>query len=540
MKRSTIVAGTALIFVLIIFYYSQTGVFFYIGNLNSEERENIQKLREVISLTKNYYVDKVDWNEATEQAINGMLHSLDPHSVYFNPEEAELNDESFDGKYQGIGIQYDVIEGYINVISVIPDSPSEKAGVYAGDVIVSIDGESAFGIRNAEVPKKLKGLKGTKVNIGIKRSGVDEELKFDIVRDEVPIFTINTSFMANDSTGYIWLNKFMSITADKLESELIRMEKLGMKQLIIDLRNNGGGFLAQAVRVVGKFISGHQKVVYTKGRIKEFSNEQYTDDYGKSIDRDYPLILLINQSSASASEIVAGALQDYDRALIVGERSFGKGLVQNEFSLNDDSRLRLTISKYYTPSGRLIQRPYKNKSLTEYYDLDNFDLDSLNREPEYDSTQVYYTKNGRKVYGGGGIKPDVEIPYEDYSKSPQLTRKLFEKRLFFEVASEFSSEHKYFKDHFDDFLTYKIKEKWFTRLKNAAIEKNIDFHNDLWEQDRAYIENRLKAEIARNIWSQNEFYRIMLQYDNQFDSALGLFDEARKIQQSIRHIEAKN
>lgn len=540
MKNNKLFFLTLFVVIALGFYYYQSGVFFYLGDLEPEERQNIEKLREVIALTKNYYVDDVDWDKAAKNAINGMLHSLDPHSVYFDPEQAELNDESYDGKYQGIGIQYDVIDGYINVISVIPGSPSEKVGLYAGDVIVSIDGESAFGISNAEVPRKLKGLKGTKVKVGISRTGFDEVLDFEIVRDEVPIFTINTSFMPNDSTGYIWVNKFMSLTADKLESELIRLEKLGMKQLILDLRNNGGGYLNQAVKVAGKFIAGHKKVVYTRGRIKQLEAEYFTDEFGKSIDRDYPLIILINQSSASASEIVAGAVQDYDRGLIVGERSFGKGLVQSEFPLNDDSRLRLTISKYYTPSGRLIQRPYKNKSLTEYYDPHEAETDSADIDSVQDSTRIYFTRNGRKVYGGGGIKPDVEIPFESYSKSPRLTQKLFEKRLFFEVASEFGATHKSWKDNFEQFLDYELPDRWFKRLRQKAEKNDIIFSDQDWKMDKVFLRNRLKAEIARNIWSQNEFWRIILQHDNQFAAALNLFDEAKKIQSPLRQVNIKN
>jgi carboxyl-terminal processing protease len=541
MKSKTLFFITTILTLWTAFLFRETINLYFLSDLSDNEKISIEKLQEVISLTQKYYVDDVNWETVSSKAIEGMLHSLDPHSVYFTPEEAMDNDENFEGKYQGIGIQYDVIDGYINVISVIPGSPSEKVGIFAGDIIVEIDGESAHGITNSDVPRKLKGPKNTIVRVGINRSGFDEILYFDIVRDEIPIFTVNTSFMANDSTGYIWINRFASTTADELENALITLEKSGMKQLVLDLRGNGGGFLRQSVQVVGKFISDHKKVVYTKGRLPKFAEEHYTDDYGRSIDRNYPLIVLINHSSASASEIVAGALQDYDRALIAGTRSFGKGLVQNEFVLTDGSRLRLTTSKYYTPSGRLIQKPYRNKSLDEYYAGDYLDGDSLVNIDSTVSDSVYHTSLGRNVYASGGIMPDTVINYESSSKSPKLTQKLFEKRLFYEVAALFAAQNKNLKNDFDYYVrTYKLPKKWLDVLKNKAADAGIHFPEEDWKRDQAYIQNRLKAEIARNFWSQKEFWQVILQHDNQFNGALNLFSLARKIQNPVVSNASKN
>ena len=540
MKSKTLFFFTIILTVWTAFLFRETINLYFLSDLSDNEQKSIQKLQEVINLTHEYYVEDVDWETVSSKAIEGMLHALDPHSVYFTPEEAMNNDESFDGKYQGIGIQYDVIDGYINVISVIPGSPSEKVGLSAGDIIVEINGESAHGITNSEVPRKLKGPKDTIVEVGVNRAGFDELLNFKIVRDEIPIFTVNTSFMANDSTGYIWINRFASTTADELENALIILEKQGMKQLVMDLRGNGGGFLRQAVRVVGKFIADHKKVVYTRGRLAKFDEAHFTDEYGKSIERNYPLIVLINHSTASASEIVAGALQDYDRALIVGTRSFGKGLVQNEFVLNDGSRLRLTISKYYTPSGRLIQKPYRDKTYDEYY-ADNEFYDETNQADSIKADSVFHTSMGRKVYAGGGILPDTVITYESYSKSPRLTQKLFEKRIFYEVAAVFASQNKSLKDDFDYFASgYNLPAKWLNALKIKAKDNDVIFPEEDWQTDNQFIMNRLKAEIARNFWSQKEFWQIILQDDNQFKEALTLFPLAKKIQNPLVTNASKN
>lgn len=496
---------------------------------NKKER-NVAKLEEVLRRIDAVYVDEVNWEESIQGAIKGTLNSLDPHSVYIPKREAEINEENFQGRYQGIGIQFDVIEGYITVISVIPGSPSEEVGLLAGDRIITIEGKSAYNISTADVPKKLKGPKGTTVTITVSRVGVEEQIEFKIKRDEIPIFTIHTYFMADDSIGYVWMNRFASNTADELETALIELERQGMKRLLLDLRDNGGGFLNQAVQVAGKFISGHKLIVYTQGRDSNSETQFYSDDFGSSINRNIPLVILINENSASASEIVAGAVQDYDRGLIVGKNSFGKGLVQNEFELNDGSRLRLTVSKYYTPSGRLIQRPYKNQSREEYYyngthSIDSTYSDSLLADSLSDHP-VYYTEAGRKVLGGGGITPDIEIEYEVQTSETQLVQQLFRKRIFFEVATQFVNRNPKWKNRFVKFMKEEVvSDYWLDRLVSIAREREISIGRSILISEKSFFKNRIKAEIARNLWGMSKYYQVILQSDSQYIKALEYFDQ---------------
>jgi len=495
----------------------------------SAKAKSTRKIDEVMHIINRYYVDSVDWKQTSAGAIKGALRTLDPHSVYFTKEEVRKNEENFEGRYQGIGIQYDVIDGFISVISVIAGSPSEKVGLQAGDRIIKINGQSVHNITTDEVPKKLKGPKGSKVTVTIRREGLAAPFDVTIERDEIPIYTINTYFKPDSITGYVWINRFAEHTSDELEQALKVLEKKGIQRLVLDLRENGGGFLSQAVKVAGKFIPGHKKVVFTRGRLSRFDETFYSDDFGFSPKRSYPLIVLIDHSTASASEIVAGALQDYDRALIVGSRSFGKGLVQNEFGLRDGSRIRLTISKYYTPSGRLIQRPYKGLAIEEYY-LEGENDSTFAKKNRRVKKPVFFTRAGRKVYGGGGIQPDIKVKFTALYKSQKMIAQFYQKRIFFITASDFASAHPFWKDRFVQFRTkFCITPALLKRMKRNALQKNITFDAHEFKTDLPYLKNRLKAEIARHFWSMEKFYRILLQDDNQLAEALKHFPEARRL-----------
>ena len=508
------------------------------------ESQNLQKFNEIVKYVSTFYVDNVQWNNAMRGAIDGFLSKLDPHTVYISSQDAKLNEENFEGKYEGIGIHFDVIDNYLTVITPIPGSPSDKLGLLPGDRIISINGESAIGISSSEVPKKLKGPKGTSVDITVVREGLSEPLKFTIVRDNIPIFTINTSFMTEDSTAYISLGRFAKITEDEMTETLEKLDNMGMKRLLLDLRWNAGGFLDQAVKISALFIKGHQKIVYTEGRLSDFDEEFFTDTFNHSQTYDIPLILLINNASASASEIVAGAIQDYDRGLIVGTTSFGKGLVQREFPLNDESRLRLTISKYYTPSGRLIQRPYKGQEIEQYY---SSALDSIHEDSPPDTSEerpIYHTAAGRVVYGGGGITPDIVVQYVSGDNTPALTQKFYQKRLFFEIASGYAHNHNILKASFKNFLnSFEVANTLLEDLKNLADKKDIEFRDSDFQKNKTYFKTRLKAEIARSIWGNDKYYQVLLLYDNQYNKAISLFPNLNallRVSGSRNYVEIDN
>jgi len=526
-RTNSLLLLIALVLILVIF---GTRILrdYYGASSSPSEAKNMEKLQDVVKYISRYYVDDVDWKKPTESAIEAMLSELDPHSVYITPEEALANEENFEGHYQGIGIQYDVIDDTLTVIAPIPESPSDKLGLMAGDKIIEIDEESAIGISNNEVQKRLKGEKGTSVKVKILRPPQNTENDFTIVRDEIPIFTINSYFMANDSTGYIFLSRFAKTTEEELENALSELEEKGMRHLILDLRSNAGGYLDQAVKVSAKFIEGHKKIVYTKGRLDRFDEEYYADSFGSGVVRFYPMIVMINEGSASASEIVAGAIQDYDRGLIIGKGSFGKGLVQREFPLPDSSILRLTISKYYTPSGRLIQRPYKGKKVEDYY-LDRFSTDSVKSDTTGEQP-VYYTKGGRIVYGGGGITPDTVIEYESQLRNAEILQEMVNARVFFDVAARFASRHQDMKNDFDRFRhEFKVNRFMIDEMVKIARKKGVDLTPEDVTANRLYFETRLKAEIARSLWDTSSYYQIILEIDNQFQAALTLFSEANRI-----------
>jgi carboxyl-terminal processing protease len=498
------------------------------ADMKQDMENQLKKLVNVARLAQLYYVEDVNWDTAAEGAIIGMLEKLDPHSVYVPPQKAEENKENFSGEYEGIGIQFDVLDGFITVLAPIPGSPSEQLGLTAGDRIVKINGKSVIGISRDKVPEKLRGPKGTTVDVTILREGVDESLEFTITRDVIPISTITASFMVDDSTGYLAVNRFAAITSKEVEEELSNLEKQNMKKLILDLRWNSGGYLHEAVKMAGKFIEGHKLIVYTKDRSKRIDEEYYADQFGRGKTRDYPLIILINRGSASASEIVAGAIQDYDRGLIVGENSFGKGLVQKEFPLEDGSVVRITTAKYYTPSGRCIQRDYKGKNIEQYYedipDSTWVSDDSLKNRP------LFYTESGRSVYGGGGIQPDIYASLSGFSKSPELTNKMLQKRLFFEYANFYVIKHPEIKSSVTQFKDqFQVSDQLFRSFKGFCREKKLDFDDREFDKDVDYIKIRLKAEIAQRMWDKNAYYYIILSEDHQFQMALKSFNEAKRI-----------
>ena len=362
---------------------------------------------QIIQYVNEYYYEDVDMDKIWNGAFHGFMEKLDPHSVYIPPKKQEEIDEIFRGEFQGIGIEFDVLEGYITVIAPVADSPSERVGLHPGDRIIEIDGEDAYGITKDEVIKTLRGPKGTSVDLKIARIGA-EPFDVIIIRDVIPIYSVRASLMLDEQTGYIWLTRFTATSSEEIRNALKKLDDNGMKRLVLDLRNNSGGFLEQAAEIANMFIATRDTLVYTMGKHNN-TNEVFLAKPSKGRE-DFPLIILLNRGSASASEIVAGAVQDLDRGLIVGETSFGKGLVQRQFGLRDGSAIRVTIARYFTPSGRLIQRPFEDGNTRQYY----AELYEQNREAIIDSLKElrpkFKTRNGRTVYGGGGITPDEFIP----------------------------------------------------------------------------------------------------------------------------------
>src|SRR5690606_30078907 len=380
--------------------------------------ESLKKLESAFVTINERYVQDVDSSVLTESAIEGMLRRLDPHSVYIDAEQMRDVQEDFNASFEGIGISFEIIDGpdgrdTVTVLNPLPGGPSEAAGLHSGDRIVAVNDSSAIGFTNADVQRTLKGPRGTKVKVTVKRPGYPELLYFTITRDKIPLYTLDAHYMLDERTGYIRLNRFARTTYDEFMDALTDLRARGMERLILDLRDNAGGFMDMAIKISDEFLGEGELVVEARSRHEEY-NQEVIARGGDSFETG-PVIVLVNENSASASEIVAGALQDHDRALIVGRRTFGKGLVQKQFPLRDGSVLRMTISRFYTPSGRLIQTPYENGERRDYYEAKaerfrrerTLSVEEI-RESLPDSLR-YTTDSGRAVYGGGGIFPDYLV-----------------------------------------------------------------------------------------------------------------------------------
>ncbi|HTY10636.1 MAG TPA: S41 family peptidase [Bacteroidota bacterium] len=501
--------------------------------------EQLGKFKDVLSLTEKYYVDPVDTQKLTESAIKGLLNDLDPHSVYIDAKQLTKVNEEFQGKFEGIGIEFAIVNDTINVVQPIGGGPSAQLGILPNDKIVKIDGKSAIGFDNDQVMKGLKGPKGTKVSVTIMRPGEKELLDYEIVRDVIPFYSVDVSFMLDDEVGYINVTRFAETTNAEMLSALQKLKAQGMKRLVLDLRFNPGGYLDQAVKMADLFLdgdptTGQRKIVYTKGRRPDFNEEYYATTNSEF--EKIPLIILVSNGTASASEIVAGAIQDWDRGLIVGETSFGKGLVQRQFELADKSAFRLTIARYYTPSGRLIQRSYaegKEKYQREAFERKETEGENITHSEESDSTRpVFKTASGRKIYGGGGITPDYIVKPED---ATPLTITIRNRNLFYEFTTGYLAEHaKELKEKYKgDFQTFDRGFEVDDALLNEFVAfvkgKKVDFNEEQFAKDKEYTRDRLKAHIARNFWGNDGWYPVILRSDNQLKKALSIFPEAAKI-----------
>lgn len=499
--------------------------------------EQVRKFNEVLSNSVKNYVDEVDTQALTEAAIRGMLEELDPHSVYISAKEMERVEEDFKGSFEGIGVEFDIVNDTITIVSPITGGPSDALGILAGDKIVRIDDSVAVGLTRSDVPKKLRGEKGTRVKVHIKRSSEKDLLVFDITRDKIPLYSVDAHFMIEGTdVGYITINRFMATTHEEVVNAARDLKSQGMKKLLLDLRNNPGGYLDQAFRVADEFVPSGKKIVYTKGRRAEFDEAFWGTGRGEL--EDIPLVVMINGGSASASEIVSGAIQDLDRGIVVGQTSFGKGLVQRQYPLGDGSAYRLTISKYFTPSGRLIQRPYDDKE--KYYSgegrVEGDEGNNIDHGKDLDDSvetrPKFSTAGGRTVYGGGGITPDYIVKADTIGF---LARKLRAKNLYWKTADAIMKQRGQqlrttFGDQLGKFLReYTTSDADIDVLKRLAKEEEIEWKDDEYRQDEEFLRTVIKAYVGRNIFNNNGYSATILSIDNQAKKALQLFPEASKI-----------
>ena len=484
-------------------------------------------LDQLADLVRRQYYDSTDPVELYHGAIEGYLSRLDPHSTYISPEELQDTQDRMQGSFEGIGIYFEIIAGQLTVLSPIVGSPAYKAGLQAGDRIVKIDGVSVVGIRKTdEVKRRLKGPKGSRVIVLVHRSGVADSLTFEIIRDRIEVPSVPYAFKLNADVGYVKIDRFSSRTSRELRVALEGLVSEGASKLILDLRGNSGGYLEQAVAVADQFLEKDRLLVYTEGR-RRGSREDHFADRDPIIPEDMPLTVLVDNYSASASEIVAGAVQDYDRGLIVGRTTFGKGLVQKQYSLKNGGAVLLTVARYFTPSERPIQRPYSSDRRAYLQEAHDGYVDA---DPDSVLSQtVYFTRIlNRKVYGSGGITPDVELePVRPGDFERRLTP-----RHFFEFASRHALEFTGAYTDFDAYLLqYTPGPREMTEFRDFlnAWETDLTFSDADFESGIALMKRQMKRYFAKFRWGDREAGKVAVSQDPEVVQTVALFDRARKL-----------
>ena len=488
------------------------------------------KINGLMYLISNEYVDSVNIDSLTEKVIPKIIGELDPHSSYIPAEDLEMVNNDLDGSFSGIGIQFSILNDTIMVVDVISGGPSEKAGVLAGDRIVSVNDSSITGssITNEKVMHRLRGAKNSNVKLSILRPSSKDIIDIDITRGDIPVNSVDVAFKPNDEIGYIKVSKFGKHTYSEFLTSLAKLAVEGTSKFIIDLRGNSGGYMESAINMVNEFLPAGYMIVYTKGNASPL-NEVFSNGMGSF--QDNQIVVLVDEWSASASEIFAGAIQDNDRGVIIGRRSFGKGLVQQQIPFNDGSAIRLTIARYYTPSGRSIQKEYKMG------DSENYEMDLLNRfeHGEFDSQDSihmndsikYKTIYGRTVYGGGGIMPDIFVPRDTSFYSPYLTQ-VVNNGIIYQFAFKYSDENREKLSKFKSaksLLVYLKGEDILSQFVTFAASKDIKARPVYINISRKEILNNLYANIARNILGDEAFYPIVLMNDETFRKAVDILNE---------------
>lgn len=506
------------------------------NNKSNDVNKSAARLREILTLIDRDYVDTVNTEDLMEEAISKMLEKLDPHSVYIPAKDLQLAKSQLEGDFEGIGIEFQIIKDTIYVVSPISGGPSEAIGLKSGDKILKIDNVVSTGkdVSTQFVFSKLRGPKGTKVKVSIARKGAKELLNYTITRDKIPTYSVDVSYMIDSKTGYIKISRFAANTYQEFRKALGSLKSQGATRLMIDLRDNPGGYLDRATDIADELLGDYKLIVYTDGKDSKF--DQKFNAYKNGDFESGAVIVLVNEGSASASEILAGAIQDNDRGLIVGRRTFGKGLVQMPIPLTEGGELRLTISRYYTPSGRSIQKPY---TASEDYDMDIvkrykhgefFTADSI----KFNDSLKYKTTKGRIVYGGGGIMPDIFVP-RDTSNYTNYLSELYNKSVLREYTLNYANENK--KDlekmSFTEFKNkFVITDKMLNELIDLGKKSEVKYNAAQFTRSKSIIKNNMKAFIARSIWKNEGFFPIINENDEIYTKALLLFDKASQIETS--------
>ncbi|UII33529.1 S41 family peptidase [Fulvivirga ulvae] len=504
--------------------------------VQNDINSSMQKFKEVLSMIDRNYVDQVDTDELVEEAIENMLTKLDPHSTYISAEDRIRANEDLQGNFEGIGVEFNIFKDTIVVVSPLSGGPSEAVGVMSGDKIIKIDGEDVAGVgfTNRDVQEHLKGPKGTEVTITVKRKGKKGPIEFTIIRDKIPQYSVDASYMIDDEIGYIKVSRFSATTYEEFLTSLRKLKKQGMKKLVLDLQGNPGGYMNHAINMVDEFLSDSKLIVYTKGKQERFNSKANASRKGEFEEGE--LIVLVNEGSASASEIVTGALQDNDRALVVGRRTFGKGLVQAPMELNDGSELRLTISRYYTPSGRSIQKPYEDKDeyahdiVDRYEHGEFFSADSI----KFTDSLKYQTAHGRTVYGGGGIMPDYFVPL-DTSLTSTYLNKLFTSNSVQEYTFNYVAKNKVrlnAMDYKEFYNNFNVTGQMLNDLVEAGKANGVKPNYKDLEKSKDLFKLHVKAQIARQIWNNEGFYPIYNHTNEILEHAVKLFDEAGNLERA--------
>ena len=513
------------------------------GSAQRSMPQALQKLLNAEYAISSLYVDTVNEDKLIEDAIKGMLESLDPHSSYTDAKETKELEEPLQGEFSGVGIQFNMNQDTLYVIQTVPGGPSERVGVLAGDRIITVDDTTIAGVKmkNSDIQKRLRGKKGTQVTIKVKRPGVKELITFRITRDNIPLHSIDAQYMLDERTGYLRISRFGAKTHEEMMDALKELKKQGMTQLVMDLNDNGGGYLNAAIDMCNEFLDRGQLMVYTEGENSP-RNEANANGWGEH--KDLHMVVMVNQYSASAAEIFAGAMQDWDRAVIVGRRTFGKGLVQRPFKFDDGSMMRLTVARYYTPSGRCIQKPYSRgdkkayeKELLdranegEYYSLDSIQINDTVR---------YTTRlNGRTIYGGGGVMPDVYVPV-DTSEYSTYYRDLTAKGIINQYVIQYVDKNR--KNISKQFNTVKAFDNGFTVTDEMMLDfiamgekDSVKYDEEKYRTSEQLLKDIIKGLIARDVYGDQSAYNIIINHRNKdLQAAIEVLNDRERFDRLLR------